>query len=188
VLVVAADDGSCLRRKRPSIMARAAEVPIIVAVNKIDKPEADLERVTRELRNFGLAPRRVGRRHDRRAGVAKTRQGIPQLLEMLLLQSDVLELTAGTTAGRAVHRRGQAGPGSRSRRHRLVQEGTFEGPVTRSSVASVLVAYSHDSTTRAASSIRLPFDAGRDSRSHRCAGAGKIPSCSRRRSQSSPSR
>ncbi len=96
VLVVAADDGIMPQTQEAIDHARAAEVPIIVAVNKIDKPEADLDRVTRELGNFGLAPEDWGGDTIVVPVSAKTRQGIPQLLEMLLLQADVLELTART--------------------------------------------------------------------------------------------
>jgi translation initiation factor IF-2 len=97
VLVVAADDGIMPQTQEAIDHARAAEVPIIVAVNKIDKPEADLERVTRELGNHGLAPEAWGGDTIVVPVSAKTKEGIPQLLEMLLLQADVLELTASTT-------------------------------------------------------------------------------------------
>jgi translation initiation factor IF-2 len=96
VLVVAADDGIMPQTQEAIDHARAAEVSIIVAVNKIDKPEADLDRVMRELGNFGLAPEEWGGDTIVVPVSAKTRQGIPQLLEMLLLQADVLELTART--------------------------------------------------------------------------------------------
>jgi translation initiation factor IF-2 len=94
VLVVAADDGIMQQTQEAIDHSRAAEVPIIVAVNKVDKPEADLERVTRELANVGLAPEDWGGDTIVVPVSAKTRQGIPQLLEMILLQADVLELTA----------------------------------------------------------------------------------------------
>ena len=96
VLVVAADDGIMPQTQEAIDHARAASVPIIVAVNKIDKPEADLERVTRELANHGLAPESWGGDTIVVPVSAKTREGIPHLLEMLLLQADVLELTAVT--------------------------------------------------------------------------------------------
>jgi translation initiation factor IF-2 len=94
VLVVAADDGIMPQTQEAIDHSRAAEVPIIVAVNKIDKPEADLDRVTRELAGVGLAPEDWGGDTIVVPVSAKTRQGIPQLLEMILLQADVLELTA----------------------------------------------------------------------------------------------
>lgn len=127
VLVVAADDGIMPQTQEAIDHARAAEVPIIVAVNKIDKPEADLDRVTRELGNFGLAPEEWGGDTIVVPVSAKTRQGIPQLLEMLLLQSDVLELTAGTdrrARGAIVEAKLDRGRGPVATV--LVQEGTLK--------------------------------------------------------------
>jgi len=98
VLVVAADDGIMPQTQEAIDHARAADVPIIVAVNKIDKPEADLERVKRELGNHGLAPEEWGGDTIVVPVSAKTKDGIPHLLEMLLLQADVLDLR--TNAGR----------------------------------------------------------------------------------------
>jgi len=94
VLVVAADDSIMPQTQEAIDHARAAEVPIIVAVNKIDKPEADLERVIRDLANHGLAPEAWGGDTIVVPVSAKTKEGIPQLLEMLLLQADVLEVGA----------------------------------------------------------------------------------------------
>jgi translation initiation factor IF-2 len=94
VLVVAADDGIMPQTVEAINHARAAEVPIIVAVNKIDKPEANLERVRQELGNYGLAPEEWGGDTIVAPVSAKTQEGVPQLLEMLLLQADVLELKA----------------------------------------------------------------------------------------------
>jgi translation initiation factor IF-2 len=94
VLVVAADDGIMPQTQEAIDHARAAEVPIIVAMNKIDKPEADQERVTRELGNHGLAPEAWGGDTIVVPVSAKTKDGIAHLLEMLLLQADVLELSA----------------------------------------------------------------------------------------------
>jgi translation initiation factor IF-2 len=127
VLVVAADDGIMPQTQEAIDHARAAEVPIIVAVNKIDKPEADLERVTRELGNFGLAPEAWGGDTIVVPVSAKTRQGIPQLLEMLLLQSDVLELTAGAerrARGTIIEAKLDRGRGPVATL--LVQEGTLK--------------------------------------------------------------
>jgi len=94
VLVVAADDSIMPQTQEAIDHARAAEVPIIVAVNKIDKPEADTERVTRDLANHGLAPEAWGGDTIVVPVSAKTKEGIPHLLEMLLLQADVLEVSA----------------------------------------------------------------------------------------------
>jgi translation initiation factor IF-2 len=97
VLVVAADDGVMPQTIEAISHARAAKAPIIVAVNKIDKPGADLERVKRELANHGLAAEDWGGDTSIVAVSAKTQQGIPDLLEMILLQADVLELSANPT-------------------------------------------------------------------------------------------
>jgi translation initiation factor IF-2 len=94
VLVVAADDGVMPQTVEAINHARAAEVPIIVAVNKIDKPDADLERVKRGLSEYGLVSDDWGGDTVFAPVSAKTQEGIPHLLEMLLLQADILELQA----------------------------------------------------------------------------------------------
>ncbi len=94
VLVVAADDGVMPQTVEAINHARAAEVPILVAVNKIDKPDANLERVKRGLSDHGLVAEDWGGDAVFAPVSAKTHEGIPHLLEMLLLQSDLLELKA----------------------------------------------------------------------------------------------
>jgi len=94
VLVVAADDGVMPQTVEAISHARAANVPIIVAINKIDKPDANLERVKRGLADHGLAGEDWGGDTAQVPVSAKTQQGIPDLLEMILLQADVLELKA----------------------------------------------------------------------------------------------
>src|SRR5215469_11180749 len=94
VLVVAADDGVMPQTVEAINHARAAEVPIIVAVNKIDRPEANLERVKRGLSEHGLVSEDWGGDAVFAPVSAKTHEGIPHLLEMLLLQADILELKA----------------------------------------------------------------------------------------------
>ena len=94
VLVVAADDGVMPQTVEAVNHARAAEVPIIVAVNKIDRPDANLERVKRGLSEYGLVSEDWGGDTVLAPVSAKTHEGIPHLLEMLLLQSDILELKA----------------------------------------------------------------------------------------------
>ena len=96
VLVVAADDGVMPQTVEAINHARAAEVPIIVAVNKIDKPDADLERVKRGLSEHGLVSEDWGGDTVFAPVSAKTQEGIPHLLEMLLLQADILELQANS--------------------------------------------------------------------------------------------
>ena len=94
VLVVAADDGVMPQTKEAINHARAANIPIIVAINKIDKPEADPDRVRRELAEMGLSPEEWG--GDTIFGniSAKKGDGVDDLLELILLQSEVLELKA----------------------------------------------------------------------------------------------
>jgi translation initiation factor IF-2 len=94
--VVAADDGVMPQTVEAINHARAAEVPIIVAINKIDRPDADMEKVKRGLSQYGLVAEDWGGDAVFAPVSAKTHEGIPHLLEMLLLQSDILELTANS--------------------------------------------------------------------------------------------
>ncbi len=93
-LVVAADDGVMPQTVEAINHARAAGVPLIVAVNKMDRPDADLEKVKRELMNYGLVSEELGGDTIFAPVSAKTGEGIPHLLEMLLLQADIMELRA----------------------------------------------------------------------------------------------
>jgi translation initiation factor IF-2 len=97
ILVVAADDGVMPQTQEAINHARAANVPIIVAVNKIDRPEADAERVKRELSNLNLVPEEWGGQTIFVPTSAKTGAGIDQLLEMTALQSEILELKANSS-------------------------------------------------------------------------------------------
>jgi len=94
ILVVAADDGVMPQTKEAIQHARAAGVPLIVAVNKIDKPEADLERVKSELAAEEVVPEDWGGNEIFVPVSAISGEGIDSLLESILLQSEVLELTA----------------------------------------------------------------------------------------------
>ncbi|QTA78649.1 Translation initiation factor IF-2 [Desulfonema limicola] len=94
VLVVAADDGVMPQTVEAINHSKAAGVPIIVAINKMDKPGADPERVVRELSEHGLMPEDWGGDTIFVKVSAKQNQGIDDLLEMILLQSEVLELKA----------------------------------------------------------------------------------------------
>jgi translation initiation factor IF-2 len=94
VLVVAADDGVMPQTKEAIDHARAANVPIIVAINKIDKPEANAERVKRELTELGLMPEDWGGQTVMVEVSARKRQNLELLLEMILLVSDIGELKA----------------------------------------------------------------------------------------------
>jgi translation initiation factor IF-2 len=92
ILVVAADDGVMPQTVEALHHARAAKVPMIVAVNKIDKPGADPERVKRELLTHSVVSEELGGDTIFAPVSAKTGDGIPHLLEMILLQADVMEL------------------------------------------------------------------------------------------------
>ncbi|MEJ5368982.1 MAG: translation initiation factor IF-2 [Bryobacteraceae bacterium] len=94
VLVVAADDGVMPQTREAIDHARAANVPIIVAVNKIDKPEAQPERVKQQLTELGLMPEEWGGDTPFVPVSAKQRQNIDLLLEMILLVADMQELKA----------------------------------------------------------------------------------------------
>ena len=94
ILVVAADDGVMPQTIEAINHARAASVPIVVAINKIDKPEANLDRIKQDLANHGLQPEDWGGDTVTVPVSAKTREGLPSLLEMLLLQADLLDLKA----------------------------------------------------------------------------------------------
>ncbi len=94
ILVVAADDGVMPQTKEAIHHAKAANVPLVVAMNKIDKPDANPERVRQELVVEGVVPEEFGGDVPFVAVSAKTGQGIDTLLENLLLQAEVLELKA----------------------------------------------------------------------------------------------
>lgn len=94
VLVVAADDGVMPQTVEAINHAKAANVPIIVAINKIDKPEANPERVKQKLAEYGLLPESWGGQTIFVEVSAKKRIGLEHLLEMLLLQAEILELKA----------------------------------------------------------------------------------------------
>jgi translation initiation factor IF-2 len=94
ILVVAADDGVMPQTKEAVAHAKAAKVPIIVAVNKIDKPSAEPERVRRELVELGLQPEDWGGDTIFVNVSAMTGEGVDTLLEMVALQSEVLDLKA----------------------------------------------------------------------------------------------
>jgi translation initiation factor IF-2 len=94
VLVVAADDGVMPQTKEAINHARAAGIPIVVAINKIDKPEANVEKVRRKLADQQLAPEEWGGDTIFANISAKTGEGVDELLELIQLQAEVLELKA----------------------------------------------------------------------------------------------
>ncbi len=94
VLVVAADDGVMPQTREAIDHAKAANVPIVVAINKIDKPGANPDNVKRELAELNLVPEDWGGTTVMVPVSAKKKQNLDQLLEMILLSSDILELKA----------------------------------------------------------------------------------------------
>jgi translation initiation factor IF-2 len=98
ILVVAADDGVMPQTREAIAHAKAANVPLIVAVTKIDKPDANLERVKQELVAEGVVPEEYGGDAPFVGVSAKTGEGVDALLEQVLLQAEVLELVAPVDA------------------------------------------------------------------------------------------
>ncbi|MEM7016169.1 MAG: translation initiation factor IF-2, partial [Pseudomonadota bacterium] len=126
VLVVAADDGVMPRTVEAIQHARAAEVPIIVAVNKIDRPEADPDKVKQELAGHEVVPEEWGGENMFVNVSAKTGEGVDELLDSLSLQAELLELStiaAGPAAGVVVESRMDKGRGAVTTV--LVQRGTL---------------------------------------------------------------
>ncbi len=114
ILVVAADDGVMPQTKEAIAHAKAAKVPLVVAINKIDKPEANPERVRNELVQNGVMPEEYGGDVPFIPVSAKTGQGVDELLENLLLQAEMLELKApaeGPAKGLVVESRLDKGRG-----------------------------------------------------------------------------
>ena len=126
ILVVAADDGVMPQTKEAIDHARAANVPILVAVNKVDKPEANPERVKKELADLGLMPEEWGGQTVTVEVSAKKRQNIDGLLEMILLVTDLSELKANPkrdASGTVLEAKLDRGRGSVATV--LVQDGTL---------------------------------------------------------------
>ncbi len=126
VLVVAADDGVMPQTVEAIDHARAAGIPIVVAINKIDKHDANMDKVKRGLSERGLVSEDWGGKTIVVPVSAQTKQGIPDLLGMILLQADVLELKANPdklARGTVVEARLDRGKGPVATI--LVQEGTL---------------------------------------------------------------
>ncbi len=156
VLVVAADDGVMPQTIEAIDHAKAAGAPIVVAVNKMDKPEANLERIRQQLSQHGLLAEDWGGKTIMVPVSARTRQGIDGLLEMLLLEAELLELKADSTT--------------------LAQGAVIEGKQTkdRGPVATLLV---QQGTLRVGETILVGHLMGRvramsDDRGHRIKEAG----------------
>ncbi|HSL92144.1 MAG TPA: translation initiation factor IF-2 [Candidatus Limnocylindrales bacterium] len=126
VLVVAADDGVMPQTVEAIDHAKAAGVPIVVAVNKIDKPGAQPDRIRQQLSEHGLVPEEWGGQALYANLSAKKKTGIDELLELVLLQADILELKANPrkmARGTVIESRLEKGRGPIATV--LVQEGTL---------------------------------------------------------------
>jgi len=127
ILVVAADDGVMPQTKEAIHHAKAAEVPIVVAITKIDKPDSNSERVRQELVTEGVVPEDWGGDCMFVEVSAKTGQGIDTLLEGILLQAEVLELTAAkNTSAKGVVVEARLDKGKGAVATLLVQSGTLK--------------------------------------------------------------
>jgi translation initiation factor IF-2 len=126
VLVVAADDGVMPQTAEAIQHAREAGVTILVAINKVDKPGATPERVMQQLSEYELVPEQWGGQTIMLPVSARTKQGIPELLEYIALQSEVLELRSNAeklAAGHVIEAKLEKGRGPVATV--LVEEGTL---------------------------------------------------------------
>ncbi len=127
VLVVAADDGVMPQTKEAIDHARAAKVPIVVAINKIDKPTANPEKVKKDLSEYGLVPEQWGGNTLFAEVSAKQKSGIKELLDSILLQAEILELKANPDKpARGVNIESKLDKGRGPVATLLVQEGTLK--------------------------------------------------------------
>jgi translation initiation factor IF-2 len=127
IVVVAADDGVMPQTKEAVEHARAANVPIIVAINKIDKPDANPEKVMQELANIDVLAEEWGGDVQFLKISAKTGEGIDDLIEALIVQTEILELKApveGAASGIVIESRLDKGRGVVATV--LIQKGTLE--------------------------------------------------------------
>jgi translation initiation factor IF-2 len=126
IVVVAADDGVMPQTKEAIEHARAANVPIIVALNKIDKPEANPDRVMQELATLNVVPEEWGGDVQFLRVSAKVGTGIDELIEALIVQAEILELKApaeGVASGICIESRLDKGRGAVATI--LIQKGTL---------------------------------------------------------------
>ncbi len=127
VLVVAADDGVMPQTEESVNHARAADVPIIVAINKVDKPNADIQRTRQQVSELDLIPEDWGGETAFVNTSAETGEGIDELLDMIVLESELLELKANPdkqARGACIESRMDDQQGVTTTL--LVQEGTLE--------------------------------------------------------------
>lgn len=143
VLVVAADDGMMPQTKEAIDHARAAKVPIVVAINKIDKPTANPEKVKKDLSEYGLVPEQWGGNTLFAEVSAKQKTGIKELLDSILLQAEVLELRANPDKpARGVIIESKLDKGRGPVATLMVQEGTLK-------IGDAFIAGSHYGRVRA---------------------------------------
>ena len=127
VLVVAADDGVMPQTKEAIDHARAAKVPIVISINKIDKPTANPEKVKKDLAEYGLVPEQWGGNTLVAEVSAKQKSGIKELLDSILLQAEILELKANPDKpARGVIIESKLDKGRGPVATLLVQEGTLK--------------------------------------------------------------
>ena len=149
VLVVSAVDGVMPQTIEAINHAKQAEVPIIVAVNKVDLAEANVELVKRQLSEHGLTPEDWGGTTIYNEVSALKKTGIKELLESILLQAEILELEGQLQDPGIGNRPGvPRGHGPRHRGHRHPPEGHAHARGTRSSPASTQARSAQSSTTR----------------------------------------
>jgi translation initiation factor IF-2 len=143
VLVVAADDGVMPQTREAIDHARAAKVPIVAAINKIDKPNSNPEKVKKDLADYGLVPEQWGGNTLFAEVSAKQKAGIKELLESILLQAEILELRANPDKpARGIIIEAKLDKGRGPVATVLVQEGTLKA-------GDVFVAGSHYGRVRA---------------------------------------
>jgi len=143
VLVVAADDGVMPQTVEAIDHAKAAQVPIIVAINKMDLPDANPDRVRQELMRYGLVQEELGGETIFAEISAKKGQGVDHLLEMISIQAEILELKADPERpAEGVVIEARMDPQRGSIATLLVQEGTLQ-------VGSILVIGRHSGRVRA---------------------------------------
>jgi len=126
ILVVAADDGIMPQTEEAIQHIQNANVPMIVAVNKIDRPNANVDRVLQQLPQYNVIPEAYGGQVITVNVSALTGEGVPQLLEMILLQAEVMDLQAdpkGGLVGTVVEAKLETGRGPVATA--LIQEGTL---------------------------------------------------------------
>ena len=127
IVVVAADDGVMPQTKEAVEHARAAGVPLIVAINKMDKPEANPDKVMQEMSTLEVVPEEWGGDTQFLRVSAKTGEGIDELIEALILQTEILELQApveGAASGFVIESRLDRGRGAVATI--LIQKGTLK--------------------------------------------------------------